>query len=251
MRRLVCATFSLGALFLLLATTNAQPPRRPGPGGPQRREDGPPPPPPSPLCEALDKDHDGVLSAEEIAAASESLKKLDKNGDGKLDEDEMHPAGGPGRPPARGLGRASSGERAPRGPERDGPPRGGRDERRHPGPHDDGPGGPHGPGGDEAGRGPGRPGGLPRSVLPPHILDELRLTDEQHQQLHELDADVRARLDRILTAEQKREIENMHSRGPGGPPPRDIDRNGRPGGADRGPRERGPGRPDRPVRDEE
>ncbi len=34
--------------------------------------------------EALDTNHDGELSAEEIANAPASLKKLDKNGDGKL-----------------------------------------------------------------------------------------------------------------------------------------------------------------------
>src|SRR5438034_1081380 len=100
MRRLICGALGLGALFVFLATTSAQPPGRPGPGGSPGRDDGPPPPP-GPVFEALDKDHDGALSAEEIQAASESLKKLDKNGDGKLTEDELHPQGGPGRPPGR------------------------------------------------------------------------------------------------------------------------------------------------------
>ena len=46
--------------------------------------DKPPGPPPSALLEALDTDHDGVISEEEIAKSSESLLKLDKNGDGQL-----------------------------------------------------------------------------------------------------------------------------------------------------------------------
>ena len=41
--------------------------------------------------EALDTNHDGVLSADEIANAATSLKQLDKNGDGRLTEDELRP----------------------------------------------------------------------------------------------------------------------------------------------------------------
>ncbi len=45
----------------------------------------------NPLLRALDLDQDGVLSKEEIEKASESLKKLDKNGDGKITLDELRP----------------------------------------------------------------------------------------------------------------------------------------------------------------
>jgi len=48
-------------------------------------------PPPSPLFEALDANHDGVIDADEIANAPAALKKLDKNGDGKLTPDELRP----------------------------------------------------------------------------------------------------------------------------------------------------------------
>ena len=62
-----------------------------GPGG-QR--------PPPPLIAALDANHDGVIDADEIANAPAALKKLDKNGDGKLTQDELRPPrpeGGPER----------------------------------------------------------------------------------------------------------------------------------------------------------
>ena len=39
---------------------------------------------PSPLFDALDTNHDGVISADEIANAAESLKKLDKAGSGQI-----------------------------------------------------------------------------------------------------------------------------------------------------------------------
>jgi Ca2+-binding EF-hand superfamily protein len=42
---------------------------------------------------ALDTNHDGEISAEEIAAAPISLKVLDRNGDGMITEDEVRPAG--------------------------------------------------------------------------------------------------------------------------------------------------------------
>jgi hypothetical protein len=45
---------------------------------------------------ALDTNRDGQISAEEIEAAPAALKKLDRNGDGKLTRHELHPGGGPG-----------------------------------------------------------------------------------------------------------------------------------------------------------
>lgn len=50
--------------------------------------------PPNPLVAALDADKDKEISADEIANASEALKTLDKNADGKLTREELRP----GRP---------------------------------------------------------------------------------------------------------------------------------------------------------
>lgn len=99
------------------------------PGGSHHR-----PPPPSPLLLALDADHDCVISAEEIANAAQALKRLDKNGDGQLSEDEVRPP----RPPGDGRDPRAQDrpQRKPPGPGRegDGAPqarRGGQDA--HPG----------------------------------------------------------------------------------------------------------------------
>jgi EF hand len=99
----------LGASTSLLTAQDARPgpddqrppARERGPGGPGE-PDGPRGPrarrPMSPLFAALDLNHDGVIDAREIATAGESLKKLDKNDDGKLTPDECRPP----RPPRRG-----------------------------------------------------------------------------------------------------------------------------------------------------
>ena len=62
---------------------------------------------PPAIIAALDANHDGVIDADEIANASAALKKLDKNGDGKLTREEyMGPRpggqGGPGGPGGQG-----------------------------------------------------------------------------------------------------------------------------------------------------
>lgn len=64
----------------------------------------------SPIVAALDTDRDGMLSATEIENASKSLLTLDKNGDGKLSNEELRPPmppgmtpGGPGAPGPGGM----------------------------------------------------------------------------------------------------------------------------------------------------
>jgi Ca2+-binding EF-hand superfamily protein len=75
------------------SSSTTEPP--PLPEGEGNGPEGERPHPKFPLMEALDADHDGTLSADEIKNAPEALKTLDKNGDGKLTPDEFAPP----RPP--------------------------------------------------------------------------------------------------------------------------------------------------------
>ena len=108
------------AFALTLAESTLSLPAQDDAGGPPPPPDGPPPAqsgppggpggehrrPPSPLVMVLDANHDGVIDADEIANASEALKKLDKNGDGKLTPDEYRP---PHPPRREGRGPEQSG----------------------------------------------------------------------------------------------------------------------------------------------
>jgi len=85
-----------------------------------------------PLLAALDANNDGVIDEKEIENASKALKKLDKNGDGKLTPDEIRPArpggpqGGPRPPEGQGFNRGG-GQGRPDGP----PPGDGEGQPRH------------------------------------------------------------------------------------------------------------------------
>ncbi len=75
---------------------------------------GPPPGkrlPPPPVVAVLDADHDGTISAKEMENAPDSLKELDKNGDGELSPEELMPHG---PPPGGGGKREGGGRRPPR-----------------------------------------------------------------------------------------------------------------------------------------
>jgi Ca2+-binding EF-hand superfamily protein len=92
---------SLMVLPLVCTAVWAQPQSRFGRGGPMR----------SPAFQALDADHDGTITAAELKNATAALKSLDRNGDGKLTEDEVRPQmdgrgrrGGPGDEPGESAG---------------------------------------------------------------------------------------------------------------------------------------------------
>lgn len=84
--------------------------RGPRPEG--QRPDAPRPPVP-PLVGALDANHDGVIDEQEIAAAADALRKLDKNNDGKLTMEELRPPLPP-RPQAPVRGEFRDGPERPR-----------------------------------------------------------------------------------------------------------------------------------------
>ena len=86
-------------------------------GRPERREGGPRRGG-SPVIAALDADKDGTISAPEIANAKVAILMLDKNNDGALTAEELHPArpdGAPApdgaRPPRDGAGPEGAGKR--------------------------------------------------------------------------------------------------------------------------------------------
>ncbi len=54
------------------------------------------------------------------------------------------------------------------------------------------------------------------SALPPMLVDELKLTDDQKTKLAEIEKDLKTKLDKLLTDEQKKTLENFRP-GPGGP----------------------------------
>ncbi len=88
-RRLIQIACALAAC----ASASAQPP----PQGGGRR-----PPPPCPIVSTLDADHDRVISAAEIQAATAVLTSLDKNGDGEITPDELRMPPPEGRKPLGG-----------------------------------------------------------------------------------------------------------------------------------------------------
>jgi len=107
MNRSTCSAARRVAAGCALVTTALLPAALAQPPGPP--EGGEPPAFRDPLRRALDANHDFELDTDEIAKASEVLKTLDKNGDGKIDREELRPPmgpppGGPGRgPEGRGF----------------------------------------------------------------------------------------------------------------------------------------------------
>jgi len=110
---------------------------------------------------------------------------------------------------------------------------------------------PEGPEGKD-GRGGGKEGGPPRyelgQVFPPPLMEEMKLTPEQFKELEKIQKDLKVKLDKLLTEDQKKAVQNFRPRGPmdkGGP--------GGPGGDKGGPRGKGaPGeKGDKPPIDKE
>src|SRR5579871_870046 len=78
---------------------------------------------------------------------------------------------------------------------------------------------------------PGRPRFELGRVLPPPLVEELDLTEKQRAEIADLEKEIKERLSKILTAEQKKQVESFRPRGPsgkGGPPRGGPDRPYRP-----------------------
>jgi hypothetical protein len=202
---------------------------------------------------AFDKNNDGKLTKDEVTDERllPMFERADANHDGVVSVAEL-----------KSLYAAESGTLVAQGPGR--PERGGRDDggpgpggdrgsgpRDDGGPGDRGPGGPDGPGpggpGGPGGRGQGGPGGFggppqPGQIMPPRMQEMLKLTDDQKKAIAELQKEVDAKLAKILTDDQKKQLKEMRNRrpprrdngpdgppggGPGGPPPASFSRHSR------------------------
>jgi spore coat protein CotH len=91
-------------------------------------------------------------------------------------------------------------------------------------------GGPGGPGGNMVAR-----IGQPGEILPNFLQDALRLNDDQRKQIAELQKELNAKLEKILTAEQRTQLKNMNPAPMVGGPPGAGGPGGRPGGGRGGP----------------
>jgi hypothetical protein len=87
----------------------------------------------------------------------------------------------------------------------------------------------------------------PGEILPAPLQEVLRLTDQQKKDLEVLQKDVNAKLDKLLTEEQRKQFKEMRERGPGGPMAFQFGPGGPPGpppgGFPGGPPPGGPGGP--------
>ncbi|MBM4069614.1 MAG: spore coat protein CotH [Planctomycetes bacterium] len=166
-----------------------------------------------PILAALDKNDDGKLSKDEVlAGVKKFFTDLDKDENGSITEAQL----------AEGLNRIFPQPKGfPGGPGGPGGFPGGKDPGGFPG----GPGGPGaGPGGPGGFPG-GPPGGLPRpgEILPGFLQQQLKLTAEQRKELEKLQKEIEAKLDKLLTEEQRKTLRDMRRRMsggfPGGPGP--------------------------------
>jgi hypothetical protein len=170
---------------------------------------------------AFDKNKDGKLTKDEVTdpRLHRLFDRADKNKDGVVTKEELMALAAELEEESAGNDQGGKG-RGPGGPGR------GAD---YEGPGDRGPGGPGGRG--PGGRGPGGFGPpQPGQILPTFLQDRLKLTAAQKKELAALQKQVDAKLAKILTDEQKKQLKEMRDRGPGGRGP------GGPGG-------RGPGGP--------
>lgn len=200
------------ACACLVQIAEAQPPGRGGGRGGRGGQGGMNPQAMIERLMAMDTNSDGQLSKDEVASdkrLANLFGKADANSDNVLTKEELTDFFT--KEAASGQGQFGRG-----GPGQDGMGPGG------PGGFG-GPGGPGGfgppPGGPDGFGGPGGFGGGPQFgvILPDFMQEELGLSDAQKKQLQKLQADVTARLNKILTDKQQEQLKSH--RPPQGPPP--------------------------------
>jgi hypothetical protein len=196
MRALALLMLFTATGLMSLTAISAQPP-----DGPKDKGDGPRrdvKPNPEEMIErimAFDTNKDGKLTKDELTEPrlQRLFERADADKDGVITKEELTAF-------AKQVAAAGGEERRP--------PAGG-------------PGGaPGGPGGAPGGR-PGGAGGPPQpgQILPPFVQQMLKLTDDQKKQIEELQATVDAKLAKILTEEQAKQLKESRNRmGPGGRP---------------------------------
>jgi hypothetical protein len=191
----------LSASFLVaVALASAQ-----GPGGKEKKsfgKAGEPAGDPVARMMEFDKNKDGKLTKEEVTdkRLHALFDRADANKDGFVTPEELKALFEREALPAGGFGPG------------DGPPKKG-DFGEKKGGFGEKKGG-FGFGG---GFGPPRPG----EILPSFLQSMLKLTDEQKQQVGDLQKEVDRKLDKILTDEQRETLQKLRDAGPGGfgPPP--------------------------------
>jgi EF hand len=146
---------------------------------------------------AFDTDKDGKLTKVEITDARlhRLFDRSDANKDGIVTKDEL-----------ASLATKEHSDESTGGPGFGGPPGFG--------PPGGGPPGGGPPGGFMMGM--GRPG----EILSRMLQDRLKFTPQQRTELEDLQKEVDAKLDKILSAEQKTQLKQLRERGPGGFGPR-------------------------------
>lgn len=172
---------------------------------------------------AFDANKDGQLSKVELndERLQALFERADENKDEKLTKIELvayfdkelaqagGQGGGQGGGQRGGPGAGGPGGRGPGGP----PPGGGGGGR--------GPGGP-GQGGGQGFGGQGGFGGSPQQgqqmgqMSPMMMLEALNLSDQQRKQVQDLQREFDARIEKILTADQKKQLNDLRARGMGG-----------------------------------
>ena len=175
----VLASCLVGITATTVAVVNAQPPRERGGQSTVTVESS------VNRLMAYDADKDGKLSKSEVTDSRllPLLQRCDANNDGIVTRDELMAQIGKETAASAnsGPGAGPSGQR--------------------PGPETRGPAAPPGPG----------------QILPPFVVEELKLNDQQRRQLQELQQEVDAKLAKILTPEQQDQLRQSRNRGPGSP----------------------------------